>query len=336
MILKKTYKQTLYPIKYFTSNKEMKNNIIEYYNSNLVAEKYDVLFATFSPLATVMAAMEITEKSRAKLIIDFRDLMDGINYPFFIRKKNYSIQRKIIERSDIALTVSEGQKNILQKKYGNLADKVIVLNNGYDGERGYIETAYDCAEFVIAYTGSLYTGRRNLTPLLKAISKISERYAYKFRVIYAGTESKELYRQLALYHLEGILDDRGVLSRAEVENVQCESDIFLVATWNTKNEQGIMTGKFYEGIRIGKPIVVLVNGDEPGSDLYKLYKEYDYGYCYEECRDDGFDGLYNFILKKCQEKEQTGHIVYHQSEALEKRFQYKSLARKLEGILQQL
>ena len=40
-------------------------------------------------------------------------------------------------------------------------------------------------------------------------------------------------------------------------NITPLTDIFLVLSWSTKKEYSILTGKFYEGIRAEKPILVL-------------------------------------------------------------------------------
>ena len=133
--------------------------------------------------------------------------------------------------------------------------------------------------------------------------------------------------------LEDILEDKGVLSRTQTERVQMEADLFLVAAWNTKKEQGQMTGKFYEGIRTGKPILVLMGGDVPNSDLYKLYKRFNYGYCYEKCRDGSKKELYEYVLRMSREKYINGKINYCQSKELKNTFKYETLVRKLDKIL---
>jgi hypothetical protein len=332
-IVRKLYKETIFSIQYYIKSNKDKNSIISYYMQNLFDENYDIAISTFSPLAAVEAGVEIAKKGRAKLIVDMRDLMDSVNFPYFIRNINKVIQKKIIKYADATLVVSDGQKNLLSQKYDKRGDTIFVINNGYDNINTLAEKISYERELVIAYTGILYGGKRDLSALFEVIREIRAKYKYCFKFVYAGTDAVELRRQMRICGLEDILEDKGVLSRTQAERVQMEADLFLVAAWNTKKEQGQMTGKFYEGIRTGKPILVLMGGDVPNSDLYKLYKRFNYGYCYEKCRDGSKKELYEYVLRMSREKYINGKINYCQSKELENTFKYETLVRKLEKIL---
>ena len=52
-----------------------------------------------------------------------------------------------------------------------------------------------------------------------------------------------------IYGLEKLMPNYGYISREESAKIQTASDIFRVLSWNTKAKKGILTGKFYEGIR---------------------------------------------------------------------------------------
>lgn len=332
-ILRKLYKETIFSIQYYIKSNKDKNCIKNYYMRNLFDENYDIVISTFSPLATLEAGFEIAKGSKVKFVADLRDLMDSVNYPFFIRKINKLIQKKIVKFADAALVVSDGQKNLLSEKCTKSCENIFVIHNGYDNANNLVEEIPLRKEFVIVYTGILYDGKRDLSALFEVINEIRAEYKYCFKFVYAGTDAIELRRQMCLYGLENILEDKGVLNRAETEKVQMEADLFLVAAWNTKKEQGQMTGKFYEGIRAGKAILVLMGGDVPNSDLYKLYKRFHYGYCYEKCRDGSKKELYEYVLQVSREKYVNGKINYCQSKELENTFRYETLVRRLEKIL---
>ena len=48
------------------------------------------------------------------------------------------------------------------------------------------------------------------------------------------------------------------------------------------NRTVFLTGKFYEALQQKKPIVALVDGDKPKSELKTLIDQYRLGICYEE------------------------------------------------------
>ena len=116
-----------------------------------------------------------------------------------------------------------------------------------------------------AYTGAIYGGKRDLRPFFEAISEIvpSLKDANKKILFeYAGKEGDLFLSQAAEYNLHSYVVDHGQLSRLDALRLQQESDICLLATWNTSFEQGALTGKIFEYLRCGLPILALcpVNG----------------------------------------------------------------------------
>lgn len=335
-IFKTGYMNLIYPINYFKETKRNRESIINYYKDNLKSNKYDIIVATFSPAFTVEAGIEISEKENIPLIVDLRDLMDGVSYPFFIRCRNGRVQERAISRSSCTYAISNGQKKILSAKYKTLNSKIEILNNGLDEENLHLRrhdedhNTDQSGTLIFAYTGIIYGGRRDLTPLFRVMAEIKKSRSYNFKLIYAGTESQLMGILMDKYGIRDMLDDRGSISRSEADAVQDEADIFLVSSWNTKNEQGMMTGKFYDGIRTGKPIISLMDGDVPDSDLYQINEEFHYGYCYEACRNQSYEGLRDYVIYCCEEKRNKGFVKASYSSELIGRFSYKNIARKLE------
>ena len=137
--------------------------------------------------------------------------------------------------------------------------------------------------------------------------------------------------------MESILVPHGYVSRAEAARIQCASDVFLVLSWNLKDSQGILTGKFYEGIRAKKPILSIISGDLPGSELYVLNEKYHYGFCYEDCRgEEQFSRLCDYLEKVYNEKLRYGSVRYQVNPELEAAFRYDHLAQQLEDFIRKI
>lgn len=335
-ILKIGYMNLIYPLNYFKETKRNREKIINYYKDNLASNGYDIIIATFSPAFTIEAGIEISEKENIPLIVDLRDLMDGVSYPFFIRCRNERVQERAISGASCTYVISNGQKKILSAKYKALDCKIEILNNGLDEENLHLrcheedDNTDQNSMLIFAYTGIIYGGRRDLTPLFRVMAEIRKSRSYDFKLIYAGTESQLMGILMDKYGIRDMLDDRGSLSRSEADAVQNEADIFLVSSWNTKKEQGMMTGKFYDGVRTGKPIISLMDGDVPDSDLYQVNEEFHYGYCYEACRNQSYEGLRDYVIYCCEEKRNKGFVRASYSNKLIERFSYKNIARQLE------
>jgi hypothetical protein len=132
-----------------------------------------------------------------------------------------------------------------------------------------------------------------------------------------------------------ILCNHGYVSRGEALRLQQISDIFLVLSWNRHDSQGVMPGKFYEGIRAKRTILSLISGDLAGSELHTINEMYNYGFCYEASRDKmHFDQLCNFLVRCYEEKMNLGTVQHEVNPALEDRFRYDNIAKQLEEFIQ--
>lgn len=301
-------------------------------------EHFDVVFSTFSGQENIAAGQYAAKLFGCKLIQDFRDAVAdrafyaGNQYRFL--KK---IQDDAIRHADGVTAVSEGLRREL---FENLDVTVpnMTLYNGYE------PTAQDAAEdavepgmFIFCYTGILYGSLRDFTPLLRALKHLSDGGRIdlsKVRLNYAGRDFGILQELAEKMDMTGILINHGYVSRAEAARLQNISDIFLVLSWNLPDSQGILTGKFYEGIRAKKPILSLISGNVPNCELNILNEKFRYGFCYEACQEEEqFAQLCDFLEKAYREKMEQGKVQFDVNPELEAAFRYDNLAQQLEDFI---
>jgi len=67
-----------------------------------------------------------------------------------------------------------------------------------------------------------------------------------------------------------------------------------MATWNSKKEQGILTGKFFEYLMFKKPIITLISG-EKGAEIEDIIKETNCGFVFYNDLDT-IENLKEYIL----------------------------------------
>ena len=153
------------------------------------------------------------------------------------------------------------------------------------------------------------------------------------RFIYAGNNSKIVEQVFKNYDLSEILDDHGMVSRSDAAMLQKQADIFIVLSWNTKASQGVLTGKFYEGIRANKPILSVVAGDLPNSELLTLNQKYQYGFCYEACQQNSmYNAFLDYLDEMYRQKISNGKIDFSLNPEMQEAFQYNTIAKKLERL----
>ena len=304
---------------------------------NLSAEGIDIVFSTYADLENIYAGQYAAKKLNAKWIMDFRDPVVSLHDPFNLVWNLYAsvIQSKAIKDADLCTCVSYGLQDELQKKNKNA--KIITLYNGYDNN-SIPKDPVPGDKFTLCYTGVLYDKRITaLESLLIALRDlIVEGSIQREKVLfkYAGNTSMQVGHLFEKYNLKDILEDNGFVSSLDAQMIQNSSDIFLVLSWNTKKSQGVLTGKFYEGIRAEIPILAVVSGDVPNSELYQLNNKYHYGFCFECCKEKTqYNDLKAFILRMYQEKIDKIPKTFSIDEKLKEDFHYSNIAKKLQGLM---
>ena len=315
--------------------KLIKDKIISLYNKSKDLRGFNVVISSFSPLGCIQAAEYIKQQEHAKWIIDFRDLMNNATYTTINRFINSIRQKHFVNKADACLCVSVGnaQRLIKQNRKDN-AEKIHTVFNGYEESeqlrKQNVQT--EKQELHICYTGTLYEGKRNCSPLFRAIKEAGN--ILPVVIDYAGRDEEIILAQARKYGLEDIVIDHGYLSRTEVTELQKQSDVFLILSWNTKHDQGILTGKFYEALQNRKPIIALVDGNVPNSELKTLINRYHLGICYEEATKGQSEQLLRDYLSRQMSRKQRGEMMeYEPDESVFDRFQYQEIAKQLEQIM---
>lgn len=117
----------------------------------------------------------------------------------------------------------------------------------------------------ICYTGTIFQGRRHLSVLFDAFSDLSEEERSAIEFIYAGPQA-EFVRDLAgKYQLQSLCQIAGMVTKEMALRIQRSSDILLLL--KSDADRGVFTGKFFEYLFSGRPILVVGDKDEEFNDV---------------------------------------------------------------------
>ncbi len=318
------------------SRVQMQKNALD----RLSAEHFDVVFATYGLTENIFAGQYAAQLFDCPLIQDFRDTLANRE---FQNRRQYAVMKKIqddaVKCADICTAVSEGV--LREVCSGEYQSRGRVLYNGFEYAPDAdfaITSEKDVLSF--CYTGQVYAGKRDFSPLLMALRKLADENKIsldKVRIHYAGRDFEYLYQKAQKYGVANVVIDHGHMQREDVLALQKRSDLFVVLSWNTKKSQGVLTGKFYEGIRAHKPILAIVAGEVPNSELNLIEQTYHYGFCYETSRKkEQFSRLCDYIEKAYQDKMASGAVEYAPNAALAEDFRYDILSKRLEEICHRL
>ncbi len=300
---------------------------------------YDVVFSTYSELENIYAGEYAAKLFHAKWIMDFRDpVVQHRGYRTAIWNLFTSkTQKHALKTADLCTSVSEGLTEELRHYCPGA--QVETLYNGYEELLQRLENKQESDVLRICYTGQIYSYRQEaLEAYANGLSRLVQKRlidSRKMRFTFAGPASDTVCDLFQKLGLSECLENHGRISRSEAVELQNSSDVFLVLSWNTKRSKGVLTGKFYEGIRAEKPILSIVAGDTPDSELKLLNAKFQYGFCYEICSYEPKQ-LEDYLLALYTEKTQQGRIQYEPSAELRKAFRYDYIAGRLQELAKTL
>lgn len=245
-------------------------------------KKFDIIFTSGPPHSTHLIGALLKLFTGIKWIADFRDPWSD-NFDcngssgvagFLAAFK----ERFVIYMADIVITVSETWQKIFQNKLSCYTNsKVRVIYNGYDPndlpEFSEKRLPFDGIHF--HHNGTLYP-RRDCTYLFKALGKLKLEKPDIYTMIHCTfTGISEHHNKLA--QEIGVIDaikNIGRFSHKDSLRYSYFVDVLLLMSDKADGpSHGAMTGKVYEYIALGKPILALL---PRGGELDKFLSKYKY------------------------------------------------------------
>lgn len=299
----------------------------------LAGEHFDCVYSTFpNEVNHVLARWVMGQGMADRWIADFRDPM-FYQYHDAHNLRRLKRQHRIEREADLVTIVSEGARSKFRCE-GVAEEKLICIPNGFDPE--------DAAQTVgtptdgmlrIFYAGTLYAGRRDFSVVFRAISELHREGLVepeRIRFEYAGNEWPVMRSFAEQYGLTDCCINHGFIPRSRVLELLGEADCTAVCTHNTKTDQGVVTGKVFELLLVGKPIVTVVNGDTADSELGAIVRDCHAGPVYEQpTHDRDYPALKQWLLDTYREKLETLAVAPVLDPGKRDAYSYEALSGKL-------
>lgn len=189
----------------------------------------------------------------------------------------------------------------------------------------------------IGYTGNMYAGRRDASALFQAVRELIDRgsvAAENVEVHYAGKGSAVFLAQAARFGVVDLVVDHGFVDAEEALAIQEQSDILLVLSWNTRAQQGVLTGKVFEYLAAERPILALTAGDLAGAELTELIDDLGLGFAFEYANgEDAVHLLKGFLLGAYADRRRGVRLSIESTEVI-RPYEYEQISRRLEELFQ--
>lgn len=253
---------------------------VKYLGKFLAEHPVDAVISTGPPHSMHLIARQISALTGIPWLADFRDPWTNIDFYKDLRltpwadRRHRELEKSVLSDATAVTVISNGMAadfyRIVPRSYD-------VITNGFDPDdlRTSAEILPD-QKFSIAHIGTLSASRNPLT-LWSALEEIvaeNPSFAADLEIKLVGKVDFSILRSVEEAGLTNYLRRIEYMPHDQVILCQRQSQVLLLVINNTPNAGMILTGKFFEYLAAGRPILCL--GPEKG-DAAAILRETDSG-----------------------------------------------------------
>jgi glycosyltransferase involved in cell wall biosynthesis len=234
-------------------------HLSKYLNENPV----DAIVSTGPPHSTHLIALALKKQFNLPWIADFRDPWTNIDFYKDLKlskwadKKHRSLEKKVLNTADQIICVS----NTMKQEFQEIASdaKIQVITNGYD-ESDYAKTTIKKQDKItFAHIGSISPNRNPLLfweAMSLLVKKIGiETLQQKVTIQLIGNVDYSVKQTIINKGLETLVEYVNHVPHNEVTVFQQKAHYLILAINNSPNAKGVLTGKLFEYLASGTPII---------------------------------------------------------------------------------
>ncbi|MGZ3933036.1 MAG: glycosyl transferase family 1 [Bacteroidia bacterium] len=244
---------------------------ISYLSDYLGKNHVDAIISTGPPHSMHLIAMGLKNKfPNIKWVADFRDPWTNIDFYEDLMlsaaadKKHHRLELKVLDRADLVVSIGRTMSEDLKAILNRQPEKFITITNGYDEEDVFKGALEKDKKFSIAHIGSLVKSRNplGLWNVLQQLVKEHDAFRDQLEIKLVGKVDIHVIESIAQHGLQSFVRKIDYLPHNEVIKEQQRSKVLLLLVNDTKNSKSILTGKFFEYLASGVPVLAI--GPEDG------------------------------------------------------------------------
>ena len=230
-------------------------------------DPWEMIYSTAPPYTNHLVGRSLKDHTGTPWVVDFRDAWVGnpaITFPTgFHRELVAKQERSIVTSADRIVVVSEPMRQQFITRYAEVpSERFVVIPNGYDGA-DYLDArpAARDQRFTLVYTGSLYGDRQNADAFLAALRRAIDDQGIRrdeIRVLFVGSSGPQARQAAEALGLDSVVEFTGYVQHSDTISYQLCADALLLIIGGGPGSQAVLTGKIFEYLRAGKPILALV------------------------------------------------------------------------------
>jgi glycosyltransferase involved in cell wall biosynthesis len=283
----------------------------------------DAIISTGPPHTCHLIAEKIVKKTSLPWIVDYRDpwtqidFFDDLGLTSWARNIHQSMEKRILDRCSAIITVGKTMASDLKTITTN-PNKVVITNGFDDADRPETETMNDSRNPIILW--------ETLTELKQENHEIVKHLKVKL----VGKPEPVVKQSISQYRIEELIEFCGYVAHEDAIRYQNSSRLLLLMINNTSNNKSILTGKIFEYMASGRPILCIGPKDGDAADIL-LNSGYSSIYEYQDKV-----GIKSFLIEQYQEFKLGNSSNSIPAKLRINQYSRKSLTGKLVHVLNQI
>ena len=227
----------------------------------------DLIYSSGPPQSGHVAAARLSASLGVPWIAELRDLWVGdpyIDRHPIIHALHERMARKTLAKAAAYVVVTKSAADYMK---ANARAPVVISYNGFDPQDfAGLETAEP-----IVHAGVIYPGRRDPTPLFKAIAALGDE-GKRIRCLFYHDANGSVAILADRYGIRQSVEIRDAIPRAEILRVERQADILLECRWQDPAGDGVIPGKLFEYIGARRPILSIGSLTGEAAEIVRVNK----------------------------------------------------------------
>ena len=272
----------------------------------IAVHQIDTVITTGPPHSTHLLGLKLQKKTGIRWIADLRDPWTDIYYynqfyhTAFARQIDRRMERQVLEKANHLITVSKDVMRLFsQKTATDLSLKTNILPNGFDEDDFVGRTFKPEEKFTITYTGTI-SETYDISGFTGALEKLDKSILSKIKIRFVGKVPSAISTRIKNEFPEMEVELVGYVDHLKSVDYLLRSSLLLLVIPKVENNDGILTGKFFEYMASRKPVLAI--GPVKG-DLSEIIRETGSGQIFDYSDEEGIGKFINAAFNSELETE---------------------------------
>jgi glycosyltransferase involved in cell wall biosynthesis len=241
-------------------------------------EEINCIITTSPPHSTQLIGLKLAKKyPRLKWIADLRDPWTDIYYykmfyPTYLSKFIDSRYEKMVLKTAVnIITIGTALGKMFESRVAGIGNKIRILPNGYDDSDFTGKTAKIPERFTISHVGTIseYYPIEGLVKALIQVQSAGIDFIFRFTGLITQTQKDLLTTNLDMDKIEFI----PYVSHNVAIQTMLDASLLLLIIAENKDNRAFLSGKIFEYLASGRPVLCLGPEDGEAAMLISSFKQ---------------------------------------------------------------